>query len=73
LVTCSTVVYEGYCCTCGGCRTDEGNCQSDTWYVSPSTNKTIICAPNACDNPCTINAGTYPKTYVTNFIENNEC
>jgi hypothetical protein len=63
-LSCSNSASHGCCCTDGGCRQVEGNCQSDNWYVSPANNKTILCAPYGCDNPCTINATANPKTYV---------
>ena len=44
--------------------TTEGNCKSDTWFVDPSTNNTVLCTPNQCDNPCTIDSTATPVTYV---------
>ena len=59
------------CCTDGGCRSAEGNCQSNTWYVDPSTGTSMYCTPNACDNPCTIDPTANPKTYVK-FLKHNK-
>ncbi len=52
------------CCTDGGCRCAEANCQSDTWYFNTSSSSTITCTPCGCDNPCTINSSVTPVLYV---------
>ena len=61
-LTCSGTV--GCCCTDGGCRTFETNCQSNTWYVEPSTSNTVACSPASCNNSCTIDPIASPVIYV---------
>ena len=59
---------QGCCCTDGGCREFENNCQSDKWYFNASANSTIACAPTGCDHPCKIDPSEVPLRYVNELI-----
>ena len=59
---------QGCCCTDGGCREYEYNCQSDKWYFNTSANSKIACAPTACNHPCKIDPSEVPLRYVNELI-----